>query len=49
MGLFDDFAHGAVDGAGGVGFVGIDVHSQGELGADADHHVAEDQGAAFHM
>ncbi len=37
----------SVDGAGGVGFVGIDMHRQGELGADADDHFAEDQFTAL--
>ena len=49
--LFDEFAHGAVHGAGGVALIRIDMHGQRELFAHADHHIAESQRAAvcFHL
>ena len=43
---FNQLAHSAVDGAGSVALIGVDVHRQGELLAYADHDITEDQGTA---
>ena len=46
IGDFEDLAVDLTTGIGGVGFVGIDMHREAELGGDADDHVTED-GFAF--
>ena len=43
------FTQDLAERAGGVGLVGVDVHRGLELRADADNHVAEDQGAAVRL
>ena len=41
--FFPDFSVNLAEGAGGVGFVGIDMHRGGEIAAHAHDHVVKNQ------
>lgn len=44
--FFPDFSVNLAEGAGGVGFVGIDMHRGGEIAAHAHDHVVKINGRA---